>query len=75
MPRTNTTNDWKTCEVEYGFVNYKKSFNARKCTKKVITKPIIKKNQRTTEHSDRDSSHHIPCIAHGLFFVHQQTWN
>ena len=26
-------------------------------------------------HSDRDSSHHILCIVHGLFSVHQQTWN
>ena len=34
------------CKVEYGFVNYKKSFNARKITKKVITKPIMKKNQK-----------------------------
>ena len=32
--------------LENGFVNYKKSFNARKITKKVITKPIIKKNQK-----------------------------
>ena len=27
-------------------VNYKKSFNARKITKKVITKPIMKKNKK-----------------------------
>lgn len=32
--------------LENGFVNYKKSFNARKITKKVITKPIMKKNQK-----------------------------
>ena len=36
MPRTNTTNDWKTCEVEYGFVNYKKSFE-RVLEKKGLT--------------------------------------
>ena len=36
MPRTNTTNDWKTCEVEYGFVNFKKSFE-RVLEKKGLT--------------------------------------
>ena len=34
-----------------------------------------RKTRRTIVHSDRDSSHHIPCIVHGLSSAHRQTWN
>ena len=46
VPKFASSSKRSACKVESEFVNYKWFSNARKIIKKVITNPIMKKNQK-----------------------------